>query len=61
MAHVAGGRAVSGCSTAQVAQIQTVTKPLSLMWRQFFDADDLDAEALRAHTIALLDRGIGAG
>lgn len=31
------------------------------IWRQFFDADDLDAEALRAHTIALLDRGIGAG
>ena len=31
------------------------------IWRQFFDADDLDAEALRAHAIALLDRGIGAG
>ncbi|HVI26306.1 MAG TPA: TetR/AcrR family transcriptional regulator [Xanthomonadaceae bacterium] len=31
------------------------------IWRQFFDADELDAEALRAHTIALLDRGIGAG
>lgn len=31
------------------------------VWRQFFQADDLDADALRAHTIALLDRGIGAG
>lgn len=31
------------------------------IWRQFFDADDLDAGALRAHTIALLDRGIGTG
>ena len=31
------------------------------IWRQFFQADDLDAEALRAHTLALLDRGIGAG
>lgn len=31
------------------------------IWRQFFDASDLDAVALRDHTIALLDRGIGAG
>ena len=31
------------------------------IWRQFFDADDLDAEAMRLHTIALLDHGIGAG
>jgi AcrR family transcriptional regulator len=31
------------------------------IWRQFFEADDLDADALRDHTIALLDRGIGAG
>jgi AcrR family transcriptional regulator len=31
------------------------------IWRQFFDAADLDAVALRDHTIALLDRGIGAG
>ena len=31
------------------------------IWRQIFEADDLDADALRDHTIALLDRGIGAG
>lgn len=31
------------------------------IWRQIFDADDLDADAMRAHTIALLDRGLGAG
>jgi AcrR family transcriptional regulator len=31
------------------------------IWRQLFEADDLDADALREHTIALLDRGIGAG
>jgi AcrR family transcriptional regulator len=31
------------------------------IWRQFFEAVDLDADALRDHTIALLDRGIGAG
>ena len=31
------------------------------IWRQFFEADDLDSDALRDHTIALLDRGIGAG
>jgi AcrR family transcriptional regulator len=31
------------------------------IWRQFFEADDLDAGALRDHTIALLDRGIGVG
>ncbi|MFD0739437.1 TetR/AcrR family transcriptional regulator [Lysobacter koreensis] len=29
------------------------------IWRRIFDADDLDAAALREHTIALLDRGIG--
>jgi len=29
------------------------------IWRRIFAADDLDAEALRHHTIALLDRGIG--
>ncbi|MEO6263999.1 MAG: TetR/AcrR family transcriptional regulator [Luteimonas sp.] len=31
------------------------------IWRQIFDATDLDAAALRNHTLALLDRGIGAG
>jgi TetR/AcrR family transcriptional regulator len=31
------------------------------IWRRIFDADDLDADALRLHTLALLDRGIGAG
>lgn len=31
------------------------------IWRQIFDADDLDADAMHAHTIALLDRGLGAG
>lgn len=31
------------------------------IWRTLFAADDLDADALREHTIALLDRGIGAG
>lgn len=31
------------------------------IWRRLFEADDLDADALREHTIALLDRGIGAG
>jgi AcrR family transcriptional regulator len=31
------------------------------IWRQYFDADDLDAEAMRAHTMALLEHGIGAG
>lgn len=31
------------------------------IWRALFAADDLDADALRDHTIALLDRGIGAG
>ncbi|NUS39986.1 MAG: TetR/AcrR family transcriptional regulator [Lysobacter sp.] len=30
-------------------------------WRPFFATDDLDADVLRDHTIALLDRGIGAG
>ena len=28
------------------------------IWRRIFDADDLDAEAIRMHTIALLDRGL---
>lgn len=31
------------------------------IWRQFFDASDLDAATMRDHTIALLDRGIGTG
>lgn len=31
------------------------------IWRRMFDADDLDAEALAGHTIALLDRGVEAG
>lgn len=31
------------------------------IWRRIFDAEDLDADALREHTIALLDRGIGCG
>ena len=31
------------------------------IWRQVFDATDLDADALREHTLALLDRGLGAG
>lgn len=28
------------------------------VWRQLFDADDLDFDALRQHTLALLDRGL---
>lgn len=28
------------------------------IWRRIFDADDLDADALRLHTLALLDRGL---
>jgi len=31
------------------------------IWRQMFDAGDLDAGAMRDHTIALLDRGVGVG
>lgn len=31
------------------------------IWRRLFDADDIDADALGDHAIALLDRGIGAG
>ena len=31
------------------------------IWRQLFDAEDLDADAMHDHTIALLDRGIGVG
>jgi TetR/AcrR family transcriptional regulator len=30
------------------------------IWRQMFRADDIDADAMRDHTIALLDRGLGA-
>ena len=29
------------------------------IWRQLFDAQDLDADALSRHTIALLQGGIG--
>ncbi len=29
------------------------------IWRNLFDATDIDADAMRAHTIALLDRGLG--
>lgn len=28
------------------------------IWRRLFDADELDADALRRHTLALLDRGL---
>jgi len=31
------------------------------IWRRMFAADDLDADALASHTIALLDRGVDAG
>ena len=31
------------------------------VWRQIFDANDIGPEALRDHTIALLDRGLGVG
>ena len=31
------------------------------IWRRMFDAQELDSDALRDHTIALLDSGIGAG
>lgn len=31
------------------------------IWRSVFGADDVDADALRVHTIALLDHGLGAG
>jgi hypothetical protein len=30
------------------------------IWRQMFDADDLDDDALRRHTLALLGHGMGA-
>jgi AcrR family transcriptional regulator len=30
------------------------------IWRRLFDADDIDANAMRHHAIALLDAGIGA-
>jgi AcrR family transcriptional regulator len=29
------------------------------IWRQMFAADDIDADVMRAHTLALLDRGLG--
>ncbi|HQE06718.1 TetR/AcrR family transcriptional regulator [Thermomonas sp.] len=29
------------------------------IWRQLFEADDLDIETLRKHTLTLLDRGVG--
>ena len=29
------------------------------IWRQIFQSDDIDADALRDHTLALLDRGLG--
>lgn len=31
------------------------------IWRRLLDAHDLDFEALRRHTLALLDRGLGCG
>lgn len=31
------------------------------IWRGMFRADDIDSEALRLHTLALLDHGIGLG
>ena len=31
------------------------------IWRRIFNTDDLDAGALQAHTLALLDHGIGSG
>ncbi|MGQ4661254.1 TetR family transcriptional regulator [Lysobacter sp. F6437] len=31
------------------------------IWRRMFDADDLDYEALRRHTLVLLDRGLECG
>lgn len=31
------------------------------IWRRVYQADDIDADALRDHAIALLDRGIGVG
>jgi len=30
------------------------------IWRRVFLADDIDIDTLRRHTLALLDRGIGA-
>ena len=30
------------------------------IWRRIFDADDIDIDSLRRHTLALLDRGIAA-
>ena len=31
------------------------------IWRRLFDADDIDADMLRDHAVALLDRGLGVG
>ena len=31
------------------------------IWRRMFQAEDLDFDALRRHTLALLDRGLGVG
>jgi hypothetical protein len=31
------------------------------IWRQLFTADDIGADVLRRHTLALLDHGMGAG
>ena len=31
------------------------------IWRRMFQAEDLDFDALRRHTLALLDRGLGMG
>jgi len=31
------------------------------VWRQIFDADDIGPDAMRDHTVALLDRGLGVG
>lgn len=31
------------------------------IWRSLFQASDVDAEGVRAHTIALLERGLGSG
>jgi len=31
------------------------------IWRAIFRADDIDSDAMRLHTLALLDRGIGVG
>ena len=38
-----------------------ITAASAPIWRGIFRADDIDNEALRRHTLALLDRGIGLG